>query len=88
MAFVKDITCREAVALANDYLEGALSKRDRRRLERHLKACDGCSAYLSQMRTVIELTGKVDADDLSDETLSGLVDLFDRYQSDPEAFDD
>ena len=55
MELIKDITCHQAVALVSDYLEGSLSRRDRRRLERHLKDCDACSAYLDQMRVTIAL---------------------------------
>ena len=59
MALTKDITCHQAVALVSDYLEGALSGRDRRRLERHLEACQACSAYLEQMRITIAISGSV-----------------------------
>jgi hypothetical protein len=34
-----DIVCRQAVELVTDYLEGALTKRARRRFETHLKGC-------------------------------------------------
>jgi len=76
-----DIECREAVELVSDYLDGALSRRQRRRLERHLAKCDGCSAYLEQMRVTIEVTGRVEPDDLDPEVLNGLVDLFRQYRS-------
>jgi anti-sigma factor RsiW len=47
------LACREFVELITDYLEGALPRRERRRVERHLSACHGCSAYLEQMRLAI-----------------------------------
>jgi anti-sigma factor RsiW len=80
MALVKSINCHEAVALIGDYLEGALSMRNRRRLERHLAACEACSAYLDQMRVTIALTGTVGPDDLSPDALEKLVAIFDLYQ--------
>lgn len=55
-----ELSCQQVVELVSDYLEGRLSWRDRRRFERHLKACDGCSAYLEQMRETIRLLGKVE----------------------------
>lgn len=55
MALTKDITCLDAVALVSDFLEGALGRRERRRLERHPSNCDACSAYLEQMRATITL---------------------------------
>jgi anti-sigma factor RsiW len=83
MALVKDINCVEAVALMSDYLEGALSMRHRRRLEHHLAGCDGCSAYLEQMRVTIALTGTVGPGDLPREALDKLLEVFDHYQSEP-----
>ena len=71
----RDVSCREAVELVTDYLEGALSTRERRRLERHLAKCDGCSGYLEQIRDVVRATGAVGPEDLDPETLGGLVDL-------------
>ena len=77
---VKDINCRQAVSLIGDYLEGQLSRRDRRRLEAHLDACDACSAYLEQMRVTIAVTGRVEPEDLSPAALDALLDVFDNFQ--------
>ncbi len=52
-----EMSCAELVELVTDYLEGALAGPERARLEEHLAECDGCSAYLEQMRTTIRLTG-------------------------------
>jgi len=82
MAMTQDITCHQAVALVSDYLEGALSRRDRRRLERHLEGCEACSAYLEQMRVTIAISGSVGPEDLSAEALSRLVDVFEKYRQD------
>ncbi len=82
MALTKDITCHQAVALVSDYLEGELSGRDRRRLERHLEACQACSAYLEQMRITIAISGSVGPEDLPAEALSRLLDVFEKYQQD------
>jgi anti-sigma factor RsiW len=79
---VKDIVCQQAVELMSDYLDGSLSRRQRRRLDRHLRGCDACTAYLEQMRATVAVTGTVGPDDLDPETLDGLVDLFRRYQAD------
>jgi anti-sigma factor RsiW len=45
------MTCRQVVQLLTDYLEGALSEADRARVEEHLAGCDGCTAFLTQLRT-------------------------------------
>ena len=47
-----DLACIEEVELITDYLEGALSPAQTRRLERHLETCPGCTEYLEQMRAL------------------------------------
>ncbi len=74
------LVCQQAVELMSDYLDGALSRRDRRRLEKHLAECDACTAYLEQMRVTIAGSGVVTPDDLSPEALNALTELFERYR--------
>jgi anti-sigma factor RsiW len=47
------LVCREFVELVTDYLEGALPDDQRRRFESHLAECDGCTAYLEDMRRLV-----------------------------------
>ena len=77
----RDIVCQQAVELVTDYLEGALSRRDRRRFEVHLRACPNCSNYLEQIRRTIELTGAMEAEGLSLEARQDLIDLYWRWRS-------
>jgi anti-sigma factor RsiW len=77
----RDLVCRQAVALATDYIEDALPRGDRARFERHLAGCPHCSEYLDQMRTTIRALGKVEPDTLSPEARSDLIDLYRRYRS-------
>ena len=49
------MTCAELVERITEYLDGALSADERRRVEAHLTSCDGCSAHLEQMRTALRL---------------------------------
>ena len=53
------LVCKELVELVTDYLEGRLSRRDRKRFERHIGMCDGCTNYLEQMRRTIAATGRL-----------------------------
>jgi anti-sigma factor RsiW len=80
--FTKDLVCQQAVELVTDYLEGTLSRRERRTFERHLEACDGCAGYLEQVREVLVATGKVGPEDLDPSTLEGLVRLFHEHRDD------
>jgi anti-sigma factor RsiW len=72
------MTCRQVVELMTDYLDGALSPDDRARFEAHLAGCDGCRAYLAEMRTTREVVGRL-ADEsipksLEDELLKAFRD--------------
>ena len=70
------LVCRQAVELMTDYLEGALSQRDRRRLEHHLVGCPHCSEYLAQIQATIAAAGHVEPEDLAPEALDELVVLY------------
>jgi anti-sigma factor RsiW len=76
------LVCRDAVALMADYVDGALSVRDRERLEAHLADCPHCSEYLAQLEVTIEALGRVTPDDLSDEAVDDLVGLYRRWRAD------
>ena len=75
------LICRDAVALMTAYLDGALSTGDRHRLEGHLADCPNCSEYLAQLRVTIDALGHVDVDELPDEAVEDLVELYRRWQA-------
>ena len=74
--FRRDMACGELVEVVTDYLEGKLPARDRRRFEAHLGGCDGCDAYLEQMRTTIALTGRLREEDVPPELEERLLVAF------------
>jgi anti-sigma factor RsiW len=74
------MTCRELVELVTSYLEGALSLEDRLRFEAHIAGCDGCTAYLRQMRQTIRITGRLRVEDVSPEAEAALLQAFDRWK--------
>ena len=76
------LVCRDAVELVSGYLDGTLSRRQRRRREKHLAECDACTAYLDQMRATIAASGKVTPEDLPSDVVEGLVNLFRQYRDD------
>ncbi len=77
----RDLVCRQAVELVTDYLDGALSRRDRRRLETHLRACPNCAAYLEQIKMTVRLTGTIEPEDLSPEARADLAELYRQWRS-------
>ena len=71
-----EVACRELVELVTDYLEDAIPERDRARLEAHLAGCEGCTAYLEQMRTTIRLAGRLTEQALPEQTCAALLEVF------------
>jgi anti-sigma factor RsiW len=75
-----DLICQQVVELVTNYLEGSLSRTDRRRFERHLKGCPNCTNYLQQMRMTIAATGALQVEDLSPEAEDEFTALFQRWR--------
>jgi anti-sigma factor RsiW len=70
------LSCQELVELVSDYLDGRLGRRTRRRVRRHLAACDGCTEYVEQMRRTLDVLGTVPAETLSEEAQRVLLEAF------------
>ncbi len=76
------LVCRQVVELVTDYLDDALSRADRKRFERHLRACPNCSAYLEQMRLTIATTGRLAPESLTPEARDAFTDLYRAWRAD------
>ena len=63
-----------------DYLEGALSAAEARRLERHFETCPGCTEYLDQMRTIAGSLGGLAGDSIPADMRAGLIAAFRRVR--------
>ena len=74
------LVCQEVVELVTDYLEGKLSRGDRRRFDAHLAACENCTEYLAQIRTTIRLTGRLQSSDLTPEMREEFGELFRKWR--------
>ena len=70
------LTCHEVVDIITEYLEDTLSPTERRRVEDHLAVCDGCTAYLEQMRETISLTGMLTEEQIPEEQKRELLEAF------------
>jgi anti-sigma factor RsiW len=79
----RDLVCQQAVELVTDYLEGKLTRADRRRYEGHLAGCPDCTEYLAQMRKTIELTGTLTADDLTPQMQDDFIALYRQWREEP-----
>jgi anti-sigma factor RsiW len=74
--FVREMACQELVELVTAYFDGSLSWRDRRRFRAHISGCDYCTAYLEQMRLVIEATGRLTEEDIEPAAREELLEAF------------
>jgi anti-sigma factor RsiW len=75
------LSCRELVELVTDYLEGALPRADRRRFEKHIAACDACTAYIEQIRLTITATGELTEEDIEPQARDELLAAFRDWNS-------
>jgi anti-sigma factor RsiW len=80
--FRRDLVCQQVVEMVTAYLEDALPRSDRRRLEKHLAGCALCTEYLAQIRETIRLAGRLEPDDLSPEMRSDLTEVYRRWLAD------
>ena len=71
-----EMTCRELVEVVTAYVDGTLSDVARGRFEEHVMECEGCRAYLDQMRRTIELTGKLTEDGVPQPARDALLRAF------------
>ena len=72
----RPLSCQELVELVTAYFDGSLSRSDRRRFRAHISGCDHCTAYVEQMRLVIEATGRLTEDDIEPEARAELLEAF------------
>jgi len=81
-ADVEHLTCRELVEVLTDHLEGALDAGERAEIERHIVICRGCSNYVEQYRSTIDLLGRIAGDAPDPEApASAALAIFRRWQA-------
>jgi anti-sigma factor RsiW len=72
----KPFNCQELVELVTDYLEAALSRRDRTRFEMHIAGCEHCTLYVEQLRQTIAWTWTLREGDVRPEARDALLAAF------------
>lgn len=78
------ITCREAVELVTEYVEGTLDAPRRAAFEAHLTDCHWCGAYLEQMRITLRVVGDVAPEAVDPAVEAGLLELYRKLEKDAE----
>ena len=74
------ITCRAAVELMTDYLEGALAPADRARFEQHLRHCPPCVRLVDQLRTTSDVLARLEPETLDPATRDLLIELYQAHR--------
>ncbi len=77
----RELVCQQMVELVTDYLEGALSRSQRRRFEAHLAGCEHCTEYLEQIRATIRVTGRLREEDLTPQMREEFTAIYRRWRS-------
>jgi hypothetical protein len=54
-----DMQCAEVVELVTELVEGGLDAETEQRVIGHLSLCDGCQAYVEQVRRTVETLGEL-----------------------------
>lgn len=80
-ADVEHLTCKEFVEVLTDYLEGVLDPAERADVERHIVICRGCSNYIEQMRSTIDLLGRIAEEEPGVAHSARLLALFREWQA-------
>jgi anti-sigma factor RsiW len=79
-----DFPCNELVEVVTDYLDGAMTDADARRLEEHLTTCPGCASVIEQFRIILRVSGRLgeaDVERLPDAERDSLLQAFRDWSS-------
>ena len=64
------------VELVTAYLDSAQDTAMRRRFEQHLEGCDGCAAYLDELRVTVAPVGLLGDEELDPAFRARLIEAF------------
>lgn len=73
---MNQLDCNQLVELVTEFLDGALDPATERAVVDHLALCDGCGAYLEQMRDTVRTLGELPPDRLPETARATLLEAF------------
>jgi hypothetical protein len=74
--FEHGYTCKEIVDLATEYVEGAMTAAEMTQFELHLNFCEGCVAFVEQIRATAAMAGRLSEEQIPEETKVKLLQAF------------
>jgi anti-sigma factor RsiW len=75
------LTCRQITQLVTDYVEGALSLKDRLRFQLHLGMCRHCRAYVRQMKLTARALRRLPEPELPPDVEEELLRRFEGWKA-------
>lgn len=72
----RTVVCQECVELVTAYEDGALDRREERRVERHLTICVECQEYAEQLRVTVRSLYRMPPEPADPEVREQLLGLF------------
>ena len=75
-----DLACKDLVEIITDYLEGTLPERDRARFDAHILTCPPCREYVAEMRSTLQLTGRLTVESISSSARDELLRAYRRMK--------
>ena len=73
---MRSLDCNEVVELVTEFLDGALRADERDSVVAHLEQCDGCGAYLAQVRATVLALGQVQDPPIDEQFRNRLLAAF------------
>lgn len=73
---VDELACQDLVERVTDYLEGVLGPDETERVNRHLAGCDGCTAYVDQVRATVRASASLPPEVPSAQAEARLLDIY------------
>jgi anti-sigma factor RsiW len=73
---VDELVCRDLVERVTDYLEGVLGPEETERVNRHLAGCDGCTAYVDQVRASVRASAALPPEVPGAQAEARLLDIY------------
>lgn len=75
-ALADELACRELVEMVTAYFDGAMDVDERTRFEHHVVYCEGCRAFVDQLRAERKILAALPGAAVPEETRARLLGAF------------
>jgi predicted anti-sigma-YlaC factor YlaD len=71
----KMVNCKEVVDLLSDYMANELPEKDVAGIRSHLAGCSNCEAFLTSLKTTVNMTHNLKEEEIPSEVVERLQDF-------------